>query len=127
MTLELVDFDCVPGYAGPLHALRNSALADRFHFWRGASGRRYACTRFPAQRAPAYEGAVSLFVCRRGGDAVVLGVSAEPGAPVVPIGSEEIHLHIVRGGPEAVDEVLRDLSVLVTRPLARAFAERRAA
>ena len=127
MTLELVDLDRAPGYAGPLHAIRSPALANRFHFWRGASGRRYACTRFPANRPPAYEDAVALFVRRRGGSADLLGLSAAPGCPIVPLGTEEIHLHIAGGGAEALAAAIEDLSLLVTRPQSNAWAERRAA
>lgn len=127
MTLELVDLDRVPGYAGPLHALRNSTLANRFHFWRGVSGHRYACTRFPAARPPAYEHAIALFVRRRGGETVLLGISSEPGCPVVPFGTEEVHLHIVTGGPDAHAAAFEDLAALVARPLHCAPLERRAA
>lgn len=127
MTLELVDRDRVPGYAGPLHAARHPALANRFHFWRGLSGRRYASTRFPANRPPAYADAVSLFVRRRGGETVVLGVSAIAGSPVIPLGTEEIHLHIVRDGPEALQATFEDLSALVAPRLSRGPVARRAA
>jgi uncharacterized membrane protein YhfC len=127
MTLELADFDRMPGYAGPLHAFRNPALANRFHFWRGASGRRYPCTRFSVHRSPTYADAVSLFVRRRGAEAVVLGISADPDVSVVPIGTEEIHLHIVRGGAEALSEAFADLAALVVRSPQVAFAGRRAA
>jgi hypothetical protein len=127
MTLEFIDLARIPGYAGPLHAARHSALADRFHFWRGISGRRYACTRFPANRSPAYADAVSLFVRRRGDKTVVLGVSALPGSPVIPLGTEEIHLHIVRGGSAALQDAFDDLSALVAPRLPHLAVERRAA
>jgi hypothetical protein len=127
MTLELANPDRLPGYAGPLDAFRNPALANRFHFWRGASGHRYPCTRFSLRRPPSYANAVSLFVRRRGAQAVVLGISADPEGSVLPIGTEEIHLHIVRGGPEALSDALTDLAALVVRLPPLTFAERRAA
>lgn len=111
MTLDFAELDRLPGYAGPLQASQ-PALARRFHFWRGLSGRRYACSRFPANRAPGYADAVSLFVRREDGQAIVLGVSAQSDARVIPLGTEEIHLHIVPDGPEALHAALQDLGAL---------------
>ena len=68
MTLELLNFQRQSGYAGALEA-RHPILAGRFHFWRGASGRRYAVTRYALGQVPAYENAVVLFVRRRGDEA----------------------------------------------------------
>jgi hypothetical protein len=127
MTIEIVDLERTPGYAGALHATRHPALADRFHFWRGGSGRRYAFTRFPVNRPPVYENSVSLFVRRRGFDISVLSASSAPGAPVVPLGADEIHIHLVQGGAQAVEEALRDLSALVVRRPAPYPVELRAA
>jgi hypothetical protein len=112
MTLELADLDRLPGYAGLLQAGRNPALANRFHFWRGLSGRRYACTRFSASRVPEYASAVSLFVHRSANTFELIGASATPGCPVIPLGTDEVHLHIVDGGAEPLESVLRDLSPL---------------
>jgi hypothetical protein len=112
MTLELADLDRLPGYAGLLQAGRNPSLANRFHFWRGLSGRRYACTRFPASRVPEYVGAVSLFVRRRGNTFELLGASVIPGCPVIPLGTDEVHLHVVDGAVEPLETVLRDLCPL---------------
>jgi hypothetical protein len=120
MTLELADFDRLPGYAGLLQAGRHPALANRFHFWRGLSGRRYVCTRFPAGRVPEYAGAVSLFVRRSGNTFDLIGASVDPGCPVIPLGTDEVHLHIVDGGDDPLESVLRDLAPLAAsygRPL----------
>lgn len=114
MTVDVTEFEPGPGYAGSLQT-RHPALAGRFHFWRGASGRRYAFTRFPANRPPAYENAISLFVRLRGADMTVLGASTAPGAPVVPIETEEIHVHLVQGDAEALNTALQDLSALAVR------------
>jgi hypothetical protein len=115
MTLELADLDRLPGYAGLLQAGRHPALANRFHFWRGLSGRRYACTRFPAGRVPEYAGAVSLFVRRSGASFELLGASVVPGCPVIPLGTDEVHLHMVEDGVEVTEAVLRDLAPLAIR------------
>ncbi len=127
MTLELVDLSHVPGYAGPLHAHRHPDLANRFHFWCGASGHRYACTRFPAHRVPSYEDAISLYVRRRGGETIVLAVTT--GEKIsTPFGTDEVHVHIVQGGGEAaVREAFEDLSALAIRRAPAYAIERRAA
>lgn len=127
MTLELVDLDRLPGYAGTLHAARHPALANRFHFWRGISCRRYACTRFPASRVPDYADSVALFVRRRGGTVEVLGISAVPGCPVIPLGTDEVHLHIVHGGADAVETAFQDLTAAAGRHAPHAPVTRRAA
>ena len=127
MTLELIDLSRVPGYAGPLHALRNPDLANRFHFWRGASGRRYACTRFPLGHVPAYEDAISLFVRHRGSETVVLGISAGDEKTTLPFGTEEIHVHLVQDGAEAMQAAVEDLSALVIRRAPFYASDRRAA
>jgi hypothetical protein len=124
MTLELAGPTRCAGYLGPLQTQRHSDLADRFHFWRGGSGRLYACTRFLPGNTPAYENSVALFVRRRGADAEVLGVTAVAGCPVVPFGTEEVHLHIVRDGASAY-LALKDLSALA--PLTVERTERAAA
>jgi hypothetical protein len=127
MTLELVDLDRLPGYAGALHAARHPTLANRFHFWRGLSGRRYACTRFPAGRVPAYATSIALFVRRRGGMVEMLGVSTALGCPVVPLGTEEVHLHIVCGGADVLNATLQDLVALAARYAPQMSPARRAA
>jgi hypothetical protein len=121
MTLELVDPYRLPGYAGRLQA-GHLALANRFHFWRGLSGQRYACTRFPAARVPEYAGAVCLCVRRSGNTFVIVDASIAPGCPVIPLGTDEVHLHIVDGGADALQSVLDDLA-----PLAVSFGAPRAA
>jgi hypothetical protein len=129
MTLELLSFahsDRLPGYAGAL-AARHPDLAGRFHFWRGASGRRYACTRFALGDLPAYEDAVALFVRHRGDDTVVLGIGSLTAKSAIPFGTDEVHVHLVRGGMEALDEALADLQSLVIRRAPLYTIERRAA
>ena len=125
MTLELADLSRVPGYAGPLHAHRPD-LANRFHFWCGASGRRYACTRFLAHRVPSYEDAISLYVRRRGGETIVLAVTTGERI-ATPFGTDEVHVHLVQGGVEAMQEAFEDLSALAIRPSPIYLTECRAA
>jgi hypothetical protein len=126
MTLEFLTLDRLPGYAGALEAARHPELANRFHFWRAASGRRYACTRFPLSRLPAYENAVFLHVRRRGDDLIVLGISTSTRAPL-SFGTEEVHAHLVQGGLEELREAFEDLSALVVRRAPLYSLERQAA
>ena len=126
MTLEFLTIDRLPGYAGALEAARHPELANRFHFWRGHSGRRYACTRFPLPRRPAYENAVYLYVRRRAGEAQVLGVSTD-GKRAVPAGTDEVHVHLVQGGDEDLQAAFADLSVLTVRRAPLYVIERQAA
>jgi hypothetical protein len=99
-----------PGYEGPLRTARQ-ALADRFRFWRGVSGRRYVCSVFSPQSVPAYEPAVALYV-RRG--------PAGPSLIAVAVGNEqphaeadEVHVHLLRAGPDAATRALGDLAPLI--------------
>jgi hypothetical protein len=130
MTLELLNFDrtdSMPGYAGSLEAARNAKLADRFHFWRGASGHRYACTRFANTSLPNYEDAVALFVRRRGGETMVVGIGLLSARPAIPFDTDEVHVHLVQGGPVALESALKDLSALVVRRAPLYTIDRRAA
>jgi hypothetical protein len=130
MTLELLNFDRngpMPGYAGSLEAARNADLADRFHFWRGASGHRYACTRFARTSLPNYEDAVALFVRRRGGETTVVGIGLLSARPAIPFDTDEVHVHLVQGGPVALESALKDLSALVVRRAPLYTIDRRAA
>lgn len=115
--MQALESNLEPGYAGALCATRHPALAERFHFWRGASGRRYACTRFPPDEAPAYEDGVALFVRRIGGNPVVIDARAGLDAMhCVSTLAHEVHVHIVLDRAIAVGDVLRDLRALVETP-----------
>jgi len=113
MTLELAAENVTPGYAGTLDAARYPELANRFHFWRGASGRRYACTMFPVNAAPCYDDSIVLFVRRRWTGPVLVSVGASIDATSAPPDVDEIHLHLVQGGADALTIALRDLSGLL--------------
>jgi len=126
MTLEFLPIDRLPGYAGALKAARHPELANRFHFWRGASGQRYACTRFPLPRRPAYENVVYLHVRRRAGEAQVLGVSTD-GKLALPCGTDEVHIHLVQGGDEELQAAFEDLAALVVHRTPLYMIERQAA
>jgi hypothetical protein len=97
------------GDAGPLSAPQNSALASRFHFWRGASGRRYVCSVFPPERVPAYERTIVLFV-RNNGE--VVGVAAGLADRSAVAEADAVHVHLAKDG-EALAAAFRDLSALI--------------
>ena len=98
------------GDAGPLAAPENSALAGRFHFWRGASGRRYVCSVFPPERLPAYERAIALFV--RKGTSQVVGVAAGFADRSAVAEADEVHVHLAKDGA-VLAAAFRDLSALI--------------
>lgn len=101
------------GYEGPLRTVRHSALTERFRFWRGASGRRYVCSVFSPQTAPAYETSVALHVRRTPGGPVVVAVRAGSDARPVPA-ADEVHIHLVRNEAEGLARAFADLAALVT-------------
>jgi hypothetical protein len=101
------------GDAGPLAAPDNSALSSRFHFWRGASGRRYVCSVFPPERLPAYERAIALFVRTAAGQ--VVGVAAGLADRSSLAEADEVHVHLAKDGT-ALAAAFRDLSALIAQP-----------
>ena len=105
------------GDAGPLKAPGNPALAQRFHFWRGESGRRYACTVFMGGSVPAYERFVALFVRREDAKRTVIAVDACVNRPSLPVDSDEVHIHLAEDD-ESLASIVRDLSAL-TEPAPR--------
>lgn len=127
MSFQLSPQNFEPGYAGPLQATRDPALAGKFHFWRGISGQRYACTRFPVGNVPAYEDAVALFVRLTADGPVIVGAAPGHRANAAPQATEEVHVHLVRGGTEAVMKAYRDLSALIEFTPALHFISRQAA
>jgi hypothetical protein len=127
MPLELATENVMPGYAGALDATRHPRLANRFHFWRGASSRRYACTLFSVNAAPSYDDAVALFVRRGRSGPVLVSVGVGIDASSAPPDIDEIHVHLVQGGTDALAFVLRDLSALVAADDSLAGVQLRAA
>ena len=100
------------GYEGPLRTVRHSALAERFRFWRGASGRRYVCSVFSPQTVPAYETSVALHVRRAPGGPVVVAVRAGSDPRPVPA-ADEVHIHLVRDEADWLARAIADLAALV--------------
>jgi hypothetical protein len=101
------------GDAGALTA--PPEMADRFHFWRGQSGRRYAFTVFAPGSAPLFEHFVALFVKQQNGARVIVGVGTKQIA--LAGGYDEIHIHLVADERDLV-AAMEDLAVLA-KPAAR--------
>ncbi len=101
------------GDAGALTA--PPEMADRFHFWRGQSGRRYAFTVFARNGVPAFEHFVALFVQRRNEDRVVVAVSV--GQKAFAGSYDEIHVHLTADECDLA-AAMEDLAVLA-RPAPR--------
>ena len=87
------------------------ALAQRFHVWRGTSGRRYVVSAYAPSTMPDYRDVIALAVGRgRNGRLAILGaaVTGEDPLALFP-GAEEIHLHLLAQDPAARRAVLADL------------------
>ena len=99
----------------PAHeALRiacGAALAQRFHVWRGASGRRYVVSAYAPSTVPDYRDVIALAVGRgRDGRLAILGAAITGDDPMSLFpGAEEIHLHLLAQDPAARRAVLADL------------------
>jgi hypothetical protein len=98
------------GDAGAFFAPDHPALARRFHFWRGASGHRYACSVYVPDGVPDFDRYVALCIRRDGEERTVLAVDvALDRGPAMA--ADEIHLHLA-ADDASLAEALRDLSAL---------------
>lgn len=125
-----------PIAAGPAHVaaagLAGSALADRFCFWRGRSGRRYVFSVYRMgseaenEATPRYADAVVLAVRRdaEGVRTIVAQADSGPFPELSPVTAEagfdlpkatELHVHLLAGNRAARRAVLDDLADAVQR------------
>ncbi len=111
----------------PLTGLAESELADRFRYWRGASGRRYLFSVFPVDGrrslgdCPAYAQSVVMAVLRQAdgrrrilhaGDTGHLPEAVLGGARLaaaMAAGANEIHLHLLAPETAARAAIVVDL------------------
>jgi hypothetical protein len=95
-------------------------LGKRFWYWRGASGRNYIHSIYPADTCPPSPGAVYIAVRNDNGRRDVLAVGrfsscwdgSLPGyaaSQVLPEGTDEVHVHLLARDSRAADAVLDDL------------------
>lgn len=96
------------GDAGPLTA--PPAMAERFRFWRGQSGRRYAFTVFTSLPVPGFERFVALYVKRQDEDRIVVAVGTMK-QPSFAGDFDEIHVHLTEDDDELA-LAMEDLAVL---------------
>jgi hypothetical protein len=107
----------------PLAALAGGALARRFRFWQGASGRRYICSIFPlptggeAESLPDYSGVVVVAVAGPAGQRKIAFVTSIEDAPERRWatmrdlrGIAELHVHLLAGVPAQRRQICVDLS-----------------
>ena len=125
----------------PAGVTRDGIVPGKYHYWIGASGKRYLHTVFEFEKLPDIDNAVFLAVRReRNGDRTVLGAGALGTAPghsrhasclgeARRRGADEVHLHLTCETAAQRQGVLDDLTVRHpalrperTAPAARASA-----
>lgn len=109
-------------------------LGERFWYWRGASGRKYIHSIYPADACPPLPGAVYVAVRHRalGREAVAVGRfpsfwdgACDSRSLLAEIAGEadEVHVHLLARDDRAADAVLHDLrradGVTLPAPAAR--------
>jgi hypothetical protein len=107
--MQPISIRSLAGDAGPLTA--PPAMAERFHFWRGQSGQRYAFTVFAKGVPAAFEHYAALFVKRDGDERIVVAVAnSTKVSPAIEF--DEIHVHLSED-EISLGLVMEDLAVLV--------------
>ena len=114
--------------AGRPQALAIAGLAERFHAWRGVSGRRYLATVHPASAAPAYEGAVIVLARREpDGTRVALWAGRSPASPQALARlarmkrAGEVHVHLIAEHEDDRAAVAADLVSHIASPALAPF------
>jgi hypothetical protein len=109
------------GASAPLRALAGEALAARFRFWRGASGRRAIFSIFDRQSCPAYEHVVAMIVARDpDGERRIMFIGDTGCFPElalaramkeIPVASEiEFHFHLLATSRAERNAMIADLA-----------------
>lgn len=117
----------ITGSNAPLESLAGGSLASRFHAWRGASGRRYICSVFAADRAdpeaglPDFADAIAIAVARDGegrrrcvslflSEAMTdAGARRHLIAAAMAAGAVEWHIHLLAADAQQRRAVARDI------------------
>lgn len=95
-------------------------IGERFWYWRGASGRNYIHSIYPADACPPLPGAVYVAVKRAGGErrAVSVGrfsnfwdgtMGGLAGSGIAGLDTDEIHVHLLARNDLAAEAVFGDL------------------
>lgn len=102
--------------------LKSETGAKRYHYWMGASGRRYICTIFSPRNCPTVSSAVYIAV-HRNEDGTITPLSAgfyhspfvggvknaHHFAEAVKLGANEIHMHLLADDPFEAEEISNDI------------------
>lgn len=114
----------------PALVCAESRLAETFHYWRGASGKRYLHSVYTLLACPLLPRANYLLVHRRpDGERTVLAVgqTTDDAASLnlarlrhdgARLGANEVHIHLLAEDQEARDDVEMDLSPLTRTEMA---------
>ncbi|HXW20544.1 MAG TPA: hypothetical protein VEK35_08585 [Roseiarcus sp.] len=113
-------FACLHDDEGSLAALADGSLAAKFHYWRGASGRRYVFSVHDRASCPAYDHAILLAATKdrygRRRIAFIADTGALPElalARAIRVGGEtavELQTHLLAASAALRAEIIADLS-----------------
>ena len=104
---------------GPLLALADGALAQRFRSWRGVSGKRHIFSVYDAQSCPAYSDAVIIVATRSNdGERRIVFIGDTGCFPDVVLakaaaefkGETEFHVHLLATAPQDRRAAIADIS-----------------
>lgn len=106
----------IQGFPFPTKLPGDPAGADRFWYWRGASGRKYIHSVYAWGACPPLPGAVYVAVKRHGSLRIVIAVSRF--SPVWDdafrafreLDADEVHVHLLARNSAHADTVLADLT-----------------
>ncbi len=107
-------------------------LGERFWYWRGASGRSYIHSIYPAGNCPPLPGAVYVAVRNNGGyrEALAIGRFAScwdgslggfDASRLLPAEADEIHVHLLARDSSAANAVLDDLVSAIDHDMGPAY------
>jgi hypothetical protein len=102
------------------HFPEDLGLGERFWYWRGASGRKYIHSVYPADACPPLPGAVYVAVRHRAWGREAIGIGRFPSfwegrcdsrtmIDLLAPDADEVHVHLLARNDLAADAVLADL------------------
>jgi hypothetical protein len=110
------------GYSLSSSLPQDIGLAERFWYWRGASGQAFIHSIYSRELCPPVPSAVFVIVHRHGNVrhaicAGRIGVDGKiPDMAPPSAGEEEIHLHLLARDTKAAIEILRDIEEAMAGP-----------
>lgn len=105
--------------------LRDTGDDGRFWYWRGASGRRYIHSVYPADACPPLPGAIYVAVRRMGSLRIALGAgrfsvfwdlaAKDPvGEKLTELGATEVHVHLLAENEEKACAIFADIEAALS-------------